>query len=33
MMLLVMWRHRVNLAQGDLMHLITPERVEPTPNR
>ncbi len=33
MMLLVMWRHRVNLAAGDLMHLIAPERVEPTPNR
>jgi len=33
MMLLVMWRHRVNLAAGDLMHLIATERVEPTPNR
>ena len=32
-MLLVMWRHRINLAAGDLMHLIAPERVEPTPNR
>src|SRR5438105_10941484 len=33
MMLLVMWRHRINLATGDLMHLIATERVEPTPNR
>src|SRR5437588_1714916 len=33
MMLLVMWRHRINLAAGDLMHLIATERVEPTPNR
>jgi LPLT family lysophospholipid transporter-like MFS transporter len=32
-MLLVMWRHRVNLAAGDLMHLVAPDRVEPTPNR
>jgi hypothetical protein len=32
-MLLVMWRHRINLAAGDLMHLIATERVEPTPNR
>jgi MFS transporter, LPLT family, lysophospholipid transporter len=33
MMLLVMWRHRINLAAGDVMHLVTPDRVEPTPNR
>jgi LPLT family lysophospholipid transporter-like MFS transporter len=33
MMLLVMWRHRVNLAAGDLMHLVASDRVEPTPNR
>jgi MFS transporter, LPLT family, lysophospholipid transporter len=33
MMLLVMWRHRVNLATGDLMHLIAADRVKPTPNR
>jgi MFS family permease len=33
MMLLVMWRHRVNLAAGDLMHLIATERGAPTPNR
>jgi MFS transporter, LPLT family, lysophospholipid transporter len=33
MMLLVMWRHRVNLATGDLMHLIAVDRVKPTPNR
>src|ERR1700694_259493 len=32
-MLLVMWRHRVNLATGDLMHLIPADRVKPTPNR
>jgi hypothetical protein len=32
-MLLVMWRHRVNLAAGDLMHLVTHDRSEPTPNR
>jgi hypothetical protein len=32
-MLLVMWRHRVNLASGDLMHLIAAERAEPTPGR
>ena len=31
-MLLVMWRHRINLATGDLMRLV-PERVEPAPNR
>jgi MFS family permease len=33
MMALVMWRHRINLAAGDLMHLIAPDRVEPTPNQ
>ena len=33
MMLLVTWRHRVNLATGDLMHLIPADRVKPTPNR
>ena len=33
MMLLVMWRHRINLATGDLMHLIAHDRTEPTPNR
>ena len=32
-MALVMWRHRINLAAGDLMHLIAADRVEPTPNR
>ena len=32
-MLLVMWRHRVNLASGDLMHLIAADRAEPTPGR
>jgi MFS transporter, LPLT family, lysophospholipid transporter len=32
-MLLVMWRHRINLATGDLMHLIAADRVKPTPNR
>ncbi|MEP6941902.1 MAG: lysophospholipid transporter LplT [Betaproteobacteria bacterium] len=30
-MLLVMWRHRINLAAGDLTHLISGERAEPTP--
>ncbi len=33
MMVLVMWRHRINLAKGDLMHLVTPDRAEPAPNR
>jgi MFS transporter, LPLT family, lysophospholipid transporter len=33
MMALIMWRHRINLATGDLMHLIAADRVEPTPNR
>ena len=33
MMLLVMWRHRVNIARGDLMHLVTTDRVKPTSNR
>jgi MFS transporter, LPLT family, lysophospholipid transporter len=33
MMLLVMWRHRVNLASGDLMHLVAADRAEPTPGR
>jgi MFS family permease len=32
-MALVMWRHRVNLAAGDLMHLIAADRVEPAPTR
>jgi LPLT family lysophospholipid transporter-like MFS transporter len=32
-MLLVMWRHRVNLASGDLMHLVAADRTEPTPGR
>ena len=32
-MALVMWRHRINLAAGDLMHLIAADRVDPTPNR
>jgi MFS transporter, LPLT family, lysophospholipid transporter len=32
-MALIMWRHRINLATGDLMHLIAADRVEPTPNR
>ena len=32
-MALVMWRHRVNLARGDLMHLIAADRVEPAPTR
>ncbi len=27
-MLLVMWRHRLNLATGDLLHLVAAERVE-----
>ncbi len=30
-MALVMWRHRVNLASGDLRHLLAGERAEPTP--
>jgi hypothetical protein len=29
----VMWRHRVNVAAGDLMHLMGADRVEPAPNR
>src|SRR5215470_10537187 len=32
-MLLVTWRHRVNLASGDLKHLIAGDRAEPTPGR
>jgi hypothetical protein len=28
-MLLVIWRHRINLATGDLLHLVAVERVEP----
>jgi LPLT family lysophospholipid transporter-like MFS transporter len=32
-MAMVMWRHRINLAAGDLMHLVAHERVEPAPNR
>jgi MFS transporter, LPLT family, lysophospholipid transporter len=32
-MVLVMWRHRINLAKGDLMHLVTPDRAEAAPNR
>ena len=32
-MALVMWRHRVNLAAGDLMHLIAADRVEPARTR
>jgi LPLT family lysophospholipid transporter-like MFS transporter len=27
-MLLVMWRHRLNLAAGDLLHLVAVERAE-----
>jgi MFS transporter, LPLT family, lysophospholipid transporter len=27
-MLLVMWRHRLNLAAGDLLHLVAAERAE-----
>jgi hypothetical protein len=27
-MLLVMWRHRLNLATGDLLHLVAAERAE-----
>jgi len=30
-MVLVMWRHRINLAAGDLTHLIVGERGEPHP--
>jgi MFS family permease len=30
-MALVMWRHRVNLAAGDLLHLIAGEHPKPTP--
>ena len=33
MMVLVMWRHRINLSKGDLAHLVTPDRAEPAPNR
>ncbi len=32
-MLLVMLRHRLNLAAGDLAHLAASDRVEPTPGR
>jgi MFS transporter, LPLT family, lysophospholipid transporter len=32
-MLLVTWRHRINLASGDLKHLIAGDRPEPTPGR
>jgi len=32
-MALVMWRHRINLAQGDVMHLLAHDRAEPRPNR
>ena len=32
-MALVMWRHRVNLATGDLLHLIAGEHPKPTPGR
>ena len=28
-MILVMWRHRVNLAAGDMLHLVGVERAEP----
>jgi MFS family permease len=31
MMALVMWRHRLNLAAGDLLHLVTTERPEARP--
>jgi MFS transporter, LPLT family, lysophospholipid transporter len=30
-MALVMWRHRINLAKGDLLHLITGEQPKPAP--
>jgi MFS transporter, LPLT family, lysophospholipid transporter len=30
-MALVMWRHRVNLATGDLMHLVAGEHPNPKP--
>src|SRR5438552_5544228 len=33
MMLLVMWRHRHNLAAGDVLHLASPERAEAKPHR
>jgi MFS transporter, LPLT family, lysophospholipid transporter len=32
-MVLVMLRHRLNLAAGDLAHLIASDRVEPTAGR
>jgi len=32
-MLLVMWRHRMNLAAGDLLHLVSVERTEAKPGR
>jgi hypothetical protein len=32
-MALVMWRHRVNLAAGDLLHLISGEQPKPTAGR
>ena len=33
MMALVMWRHRLNLASGDLLHLVSVERTEAKPGR
>ena len=33
MMGLVMWRHRMNLAAGDLLHLVSVERTEAKPGR
>jgi hypothetical protein len=32
-MVLVMWRHRLNLATSDLLHLVSVERSEPKPGR
>jgi MFS family permease len=32
-MALVMWRHRMNLAAGDLLHLVSVERTEAKPGR
>jgi hypothetical protein len=28
-----MWRHRMNLAAGDLLHLVSVERTEAKPGR
>ena len=30
-MVLVMWRHRINLASGDQLHLVTVRQAEPNP--